>query len=160
MATPAADSAMNDVGVGREVVAANSKIARRHFARWAAAGFAAAAIVASVTVVTGLRRYSGNYDEGVYWQSLRALDHGHHLFTQVFSSQPPLFLLSVLPLFHIGGPSIAAGRVAILLFAGIGLVATFMLGKLVDRTTGVVAVALLLSYARFVSDAVTVDPTS
>jgi 4-amino-4-deoxy-L-arabinose transferase-like glycosyltransferase len=138
---------------------ATDSIAHRHLARSGFVAFAAAAVVAAVTVATELGRYSGNYDEGVYWQSLRALDRGHHLFAQVFSSQPPLFLMSVLPFFHVGGPSIAAGRVAILLVAVIGLLATFMLGKLVDRTTGVVAVALLLSYARFVSDAATVQAT-
>jgi hypothetical protein len=31
-----------------------------------------------------------DYDEGVYWQSLRSLAAGHQLFASVYSSQPPL----------------------------------------------------------------------
>jgi hypothetical protein len=122
-------------------------------------GFAATALVGLVTVAIGLGRYSGDYDEGVYWQSLRALDHGHRLFAQVFSSQPPLFLFTVLPLFHAGGSSIAAARAAILCFAAVGLVATFALGRIVDRATGVLAVALLLSSALFVYDAMRLAAT-
>src|SRR5262245_65020051 len=38
-----------------------------------------------------------DYDEGVYWESLRALATGHALFTSVYSSQPPAFLLLLLP---------------------------------------------------------------
>ena len=32
-----------------------------------------------------------DFDEGVYWQSLRALAAGGALFAEVYSSQPPAF---------------------------------------------------------------------
>src|SRR5438067_6192308 len=127
--------------------------------RPAVLGLAATALVAVLAIAIGLDRYSGGYDEGVYWQSLRALDGGHRLFAQVFSSQPPLFLFSVLPLFHAAGSSIVAVRATILLYAAIGLVATFAVGKRVDRTTGLLAGALVLSNARFVDDSISLGAT-
>src|SRR5947209_7394539 len=41
------------------------------------------------------------YDEGVYWQSLRAMASGHSLYQQIFYSQPPFFLLSIYPIYSL-----------------------------------------------------------
>jgi len=60
--------------------------------------------------------FSTEYDEGVYWQSLRALADGHALFSSVFSSQPPFFLLSIFPLYLLFGQTLAAARLAIVIF--------------------------------------------
>ena len=38
-----------------------------------------------------------DYDEGVYWASLRALAAGHGMFVPVYSSQPPAFVGGLLP---------------------------------------------------------------
>ena len=35
-----------------------------------------------------------SYDEGVYWQSLRAMLAGESLYHTIFYSQPPMFLFS------------------------------------------------------------------
>src|SRR5690348_1154249 len=40
-----------------------------------------------------------SYDEGVYWQSLRAMSAGHALYRDIFYSQPPFFLLSIYPFY-------------------------------------------------------------
>ncbi len=60
-----------------------------------------------------------DYDEGVYWESLRSLAHGHILYREVYSSQPPAFLPLVEPGFLAGGQSIwpARAMVAILSMA-------------------------------------------
>ncbi len=34
---------------------------------------------------------SRDYDEGVYWQSIRAMVRGEPLFRSIFASQPPAF---------------------------------------------------------------------
>src|SRR5713226_368378 len=58
------------------------------------------AIVALFAIAVGMRLYDlglpfdrDTYDEGVYWQSLRAMSAGHLLYQQIFYSQPPFFLL-------------------------------------------------------------------
>jgi 4-amino-4-deoxy-L-arabinose transferase-like glycosyltransferase len=80
----------------------------------------------------GLRILHGqsvNYDEGVYWQSLRAMAHGHPLFDSVFSSQPPLFLLSIYPFYMIFGQSLSAARLALIFFSLVGLTGVYVAGR-------------------------------
>jgi hypothetical protein len=55
-----------------------------------------------------------DYDEGVYWQSLRALASGHRIFSSVFSSQPPAFLLLLQPPWSALGGTIGAARLVML----------------------------------------------
>ena len=47
------------------------------------------------------------YDEGVYWQSLRAMSAGHALYQQIFYSQPPFFLFSIFPVFMLLGQTLS-----------------------------------------------------
>lgn len=54
-----------------------------------------------------------DYDEGVYWESLRSLAHGHILYREVYSSQPPAFLLLLEPGFLAGGQSIWPARAVV-----------------------------------------------
>ena len=72
---------------------------------WIALGIGALALVLRLAP---LGAFSAEYDEGVYWQSLRALAAGHPLYSQVFSSQPPLFLALLLPVFVIFGQTLAS----------------------------------------------------
>lgn len=69
-----------------------------------------------------------DYDEGVYWQSLRNLAAGHPLFTAVYSSQPPGFLAMLLPFHVLLGGSIAGDRAGVLLLAMLGLGAAWRIG--------------------------------
>jgi hypothetical protein len=108
---------------------------------------AAAAVVATTVTLTA---FSHDYDEGVYLQSLLALDAGHSIYSSVFSSQPPLFLYSMLPLFHLDGPSVVAARVSLVLFALVGLVAVWRLGRRAGPSSGLLAPALMLSVGPFV----------
>src|SRR6185312_5761217 len=87
---------------------------------------------------------SNDYDEGVYWQSLRAMANGHPLFSSIFSSQPPLFLLSVYP-FYIGfGQSLSAARLALVFFSVAGIAGVYIAGRtLCNRAIGAVAAVLL-----------------
>src|SRR5947199_8510861 len=43
------------------------------------------------------------YDEGVYWQTLRAMSAGHPLYQETFYSQPPFFVLSIYPIYTLLG---------------------------------------------------------
>jgi 4-amino-4-deoxy-L-arabinose transferase-like glycosyltransferase len=85
-----------------------------------------------------------DYDEGVYWQSLRAMVAGHHLFSDVYSSQPPGFLLVLLPFFGLLGQNLLAARIGVLVFSLAGLLATYRIGALLaDRRVGLLAMAVL-----------------
>ncbi len=85
-----------------------------------------------------------SYDEGVYWQSLRALSAGHGLYQQTFYSQPPVFLLSVYPIYILFGQSLWAARLGIALVSLTGLAGAFLLGKALGGRVGALAALLLL----------------
>jgi 4-amino-4-deoxy-L-arabinose transferase-like glycosyltransferase len=103
-----------------------------------------------------LARFSTEYDEGVYWQSLRAMAHGHSLYSAVFGSQPPGFLLSVYPGYLLFGQSIVAGRVTIALYALVGIVAVYSIARaLGGRWVGVLAAGLLALNPRYLQEATT-----
>ncbi len=63
-----------------------------------------------------------DYDEGVYWESLRSMAAGHSLFSQVYSSQPPGFLTALYP-FYLLGHSLIAARTGVLVFFALSLLA-------------------------------------
>jgi hypothetical protein len=72
----------------------------------------AAAVSLAVAAIPRVLRVGGpdyDWDDGVYWQSLEALRHGHRLFAEVYSSQPPLFLAGLeLPFRLLGGGIVGA----------------------------------------------------
>ena len=88
---------------------------------------------------------STDYDEGVYWQSLRAMAHGQPLFTGVFSSQPPMFLLSLYPLYLLFGQSLAGARLAVAIYSMTGVVAMYFVGRRLGGAWSGLLAALLLA---------------
>src|ERR1700731_1865465 len=79
-----------------------------------------AAIVALFAIAIAMRLYQlglpfdrDSYDEGVYWQSLRAMGAGHTLYGDIFYSQPPFFLLSTFPGYVLFGSTLWAARLGI-----------------------------------------------
>jgi len=92
-----------------------------------------------------------NYDEGVYLSSARLLNAGHPIFSQVFSSQPLLFLEGLALAVQATGGSADGGHVYALvcgLFAlsGVGWLSLEIGG----RASGVLAMALLALSPGFV----------
>ncbi len=88
-----------------------------------------------------------SYDEGVYWQSLRAMSAGDTLYQQIFYSQPPFFLLSIFPIYQLFGQSIWAARLGIVIISLVGLLSAFLLGKTLRGYSGAIAALLLLIVA-------------
>jgi hypothetical protein len=83
-----------------------------------------------------------DYDEGVYWQSIRALARGEPLFRSVFASQPPVFYEALLPFYWVGH-SLISLRVTVLSLGIIGLAATYAVGRmLAGQLAGFIAVVL------------------
>lgn len=102
------------------------------------------ALVATALILWPLNGLERDYDEGVYWQSLRAMASGHPLFTSVFSSQPPFFLVSLYPFYMLFGQSIAGARFGVAVFAIVGVIAMYWLGRMLGGAwVGPAAAALL-----------------
>jgi 4-amino-4-deoxy-L-arabinose transferase-like glycosyltransferase len=91
-----------------------------------------------------LQALSTNYDEGMYWSSLRAMVTGFARYNPLFHSQPPVFLASVYPLYLLFGQTLPAARIATLLYALVAIVAGYFVGRaLGGRWAGVATTALL-----------------
>ena len=118
---------------------------------WQTALFWLAAL-ALVLVAFNLRLYNlgvpfdrDGYDEGVYWQTLRAMSAGHPLYYQTFYSQPPFFMLSVYPFFALLGKTLWSARFGIVLVSLLALPGAFLLGKALNGRVGAIAALLLLA---------------
>lgn len=108
---------------------------------WAVIAISAVALVMRLWPLGG---GSTDYDEGVYWQSLRAMAAGHPQYSAVFASQPPFFLAGVYPFYLLFGQSLAAARLGIVVYSLVGLAAMYVAGRaLAGRWIGVLALALL-----------------
>jgi len=92
----------------------------------------------------GLTFDRDGYDEGVYWQSLRAMSAGHPLYQQIFDSQPPFFLLSIFPTYLLLGQTLWSARLGIVIISLLGLLGAFLLGKALGGRIGAIAALLLL----------------
>jgi 4-amino-4-deoxy-L-arabinose transferase-like glycosyltransferase len=91
-----------------------------------------------------LQALSTNYDEGMYWSSLRAVVTGYTRYDPIFHSQPPIFLTSVYPLYLLFGQFLPSARIATLLYALVAIVAGYFVGRaLGGRWAGVATAALL-----------------
>ena len=85
-----------------------------------------------------------NFDEGVYWLSLRAMQAGHPLYSSVYSSQPPAFLLLTEPVWALLGGSISAARTLMLAWSLVGIASGTVIGwRLAGPVAGLTIAALL-----------------
>ncbi len=121
-----------------------------HRPRWQTILFWGAAL-ALFLLAAGMRLYNlgllfdrDGYDEGVYWQSLRAMSAGHPLYQQIFYSQPPFFLLSAFPSFALLGGTLWSGRLGIALISLLGMLGAFLLGKALAGRLGAIIALLLM----------------
>jgi hypothetical protein len=106
--------------------------------------------VAAVVVVGALARIPlvtagpRDYDEGVYWLSLRRLAHGDALFGAVYSSQPPFFLPLLLPFYRLLGEGLTSVRVGTLVLGAVGVAAgAWAAGRLGGRAAALLTAVLL-----------------
>lgn len=100
--------------------------------------------VAAVVRIPPLLAGVHDYDEGVYWESLRSLGRGQALFSSVYSSQPPAFLPLMEPAYALFGHDLTGARLGVLLLALVGVVAGVVaVSELAGRRAGLLAGALL-----------------
>jgi len=84
------------------------------------------------------------YDEGVYWQSLRAMGAGGSLYHTIFYSQPPAFLLTAFPTYALFGGTLWSARFAIVLVSLLAFPGAYLLGKTLAGRAGALTALLLL----------------
>ena len=100
-------------------------------------------LVATLLRVVHLDAIVNNYDEGVYTASLRALSQGNVLYGEIYHAQPPLFLYVLLPWFLLFGKTLVAARLGVVIYALIGIIAMWWLGRqLGGPRVGLIAAAL------------------
>ena len=112
--------------------------------------------IALVAITLDIRatKLSEIYDEGVYWESLRAMSAGHRLYQQIFFSQPPLFLLSIYPFYELLGSTITSARAGVATLSLLGLPGAYLMGKaLAGRAAGILAMILLLVTPMYLAQA-------
>lgn len=125
-------------------------------ARWVRSGRTDAALFASAIAALlalgiamrlfrlGVPFDRNGYDEGAYWQGLRAMSNGHALYKDVFLAQPPLFAWSLYPTFSLFGLSLWSARFAVVVTSVAGLVGAALLGRSLAGRRGAVAGLVLL----------------
>src|SRR5437879_1227615 len=112
---------------------------RGRLTAWAAVAVALGFLATEAIVLNARIR---DYDEGVYWQSFRALARGEPLFRSIFAPTPPAFYFILLP-FQSLAHSLASLRLGVLVFGVIGLAATYVAGRLLaGDLAGLVAMIL------------------
>ena len=124
----------------------HTRLVRALPGRWATV--TAIAVIAIVIVVTRLPALGGgeyDYDEGVYWLSLQSMQAGHPLFSAVYSSQPPAFLLFAQPPWALLGASITAARAVMLAWAVVGVTAGSVIAWRLGGRAAAVAAAVVLA---------------
>jgi 4-amino-4-deoxy-L-arabinose transferase-like glycosyltransferase len=89
------------------------------------------------------------YDEGVYWQTLRAMQAGGSLYHTIFYSQPPAFLLTAFPLSILFGGTLWSARFAIALISLLALPGAYLLGRSLAGRAGALTALLLLTINPF-----------
>jgi 4-amino-4-deoxy-L-arabinose transferase-like glycosyltransferase len=109
----------------------------------------AAAVSLAVAAIPRVLRVGGpdyDWDDGVYWQSLEALRHGHRLFAEVYSSQPPLFLAGLELPFRLLGGGIVGARLPVVALSLLGMVAAYFIGRSWGGPWAGVLAALLMAF--------------
>jgi 4-amino-4-deoxy-L-arabinose transferase-like glycosyltransferase len=127
-------------------------LTRDFFERRSLAIVAIGAVIAFLALeILSLQAGLRDYDEGVYWQTLRALARGAPLFSSVFASEPPVFFYSLLP-FDLLGHSIAAIRLGVVFFGVVGVVAAYLAGRWLAGNQAGLAAAAMVATAPFYLD--------
>ncbi|HEV8194495.1 MAG TPA: glycosyltransferase family 39 protein, partial [Ktedonobacterales bacterium] len=71
---------------------------------------------------------------------------GHPLFSSIFSSQPPFFLLCIYPTYLLFGQTFAAARVAMVLYSIVGLVSMYWAARLLGGRWSAAIATLFLAF--------------
>ncbi len=94
---------------------------------------------------SGLGQYGDWYDQGVYLESARLMSRGYRQYTEIFASQPPLWLPAVSLSFHVFGENLLAAQILTATSGLVILVAVMLAaGQVSGRGSGVFAGLLIV----------------
>ena len=97
-----------------------------------------------------LKGFSWGYDEGVYLMMARLVRLGYAPYTEVYITQGPVFIYSLVAAFHLLGTTTVAGRLVTISYAIIGLLAVALTAReLGGELSGLSAVVLLILAPEF-----------
>jgi 4-amino-4-deoxy-L-arabinose transferase-like glycosyltransferase len=108
------------------------------------AGIVVAAAVALRLYALG--RAFGDYDEGVYLETLMAMARGNGLYRDIFYSQPPAFILAVFPFFRFCGENLWAARFGIVVLSLAALPAAALAGAAIGGRCAALAGLALIAF--------------
>ena len=102
-------------------------------------------LVAFLTLqLNHIEQFSWNDDEGIYMTQARLLHSGYRLYSEIFSSSPPLFISSLRLAFALLGVSAQAARTVIVVYSTVGLLAVALIAcEMEGRLAGFSALLLL-----------------
>ena len=80
-----------------------------------------------------------DFDEGVYWLTLRSMGAGHHLYQQIFYSQAPFFLPALYPFYVSLGSTLQGTHLGLAVLSLLGLAGAYMLGRALGGQAGGIA---------------------
>lgn len=108
-------------------------------------------VVAVAVLCWRLSSFEFDPDEGGNLMKALLVNHGHPLYAETWSDQPPLFTHALALLFRIAGPSVAGGRGLVMVFSGLLLWGAYQYLRATSGTAAAVGgLALIVSLPRYV----------
>jgi Dolichyl-phosphate-mannose-protein mannosyltransferase len=102
-------------------------------------------IVAAFMRLVRLSGTSGDLDEGIRGIQLLLMSAGYRPMQEIYSSQGPLLLDMLFPLYRLFGETLGAARLAIGVYSLFGIVGVYVAARAVGGPVGGTAAALLLA---------------
>ena len=88
---------------------------------------------------------SGDLDEGIRGIQLLLMSAGYRPVQEIYSSQGPLLLDMLYPLYRLFGETLGAARLAVGLYSLVGILGVYLVARLLGGPIGGVAAALLVT---------------
>ena len=116
-------------------------------ATWPAEALALGAILIGSTFMrlVRLNSGSGDLDEGIRGIQLLLVSAGYRPVREIYSSQGPLLLDMLYPLYQLFGETLGAARLAVGFYSLVGILGTFWVARLVGGPLSGLSAALLLA---------------
>lgn len=117
---------------------------RRQRSRYSLALLVVFLLVVALRLVRLDEPFSQGRDEGAYLMTARLIAAGRRPFTEIYMPQLPLFLQSLAFAFRLFGDSVTVGRLVIVAYSGVGLLATCLCARMLSNRAGALAALFIL----------------
>ncbi|MEA3407911.1 MAG: glycosyltransferase family 39 protein [Chloroflexota bacterium] len=97
-----------------------------------------------------IHSFAWKYDEGINTVKAQLLLDHYHLYSDIWSDQPPLFTFMLVGTFALFGESVIVGRLLVLALAGLALLSlAWVTVQLTDKAAAILAAVALASFPHF-----------